>query len=321
METPPDEEDERKEEESPAADEKVEIVQQQELSSSPTISTDSEQRGNTPVDPIEPLEVEKQISERMSFTERTFIAVKPDGVQRGLVGEIIRRFERRGLQLVAIKMIRADRTLLSEHYEALAEKPFFNNLMEYMSSGPVSKAALDKNVLKYQKMLQKFFAFNLKLCCNFLWSRWLHKNFTEPIVNRESYFRTFRMQKTTSKATMALLRLKKKSASKKKTLYLQVVAMTWQGLDVVRQARAMLGATNPLQSSPGTIRGDFAIQTGRNVCHGSDSVESAEREIALWFTADELNDYPAADHMWIYEWPSSSNKLLPKILGFCQRTK
>lgn len=171
METPPDEEDERKEEESPAADEKVEIVQQQELSSSPTISTDSEQRGNTPVDPIEPLEVEKQISERMSFTERTFIAVKPDGVQRGLVGEIIRRFERRGLQLVAIKMIRADRTLLSEHYEALAEKPFFNNLMEYMSSGPVSKAALDKNVLKYQKMLQKIFAFNLKLCCNFLWSR------------------------------------------------------------------------------------------------------------------------------------------------------
>jgi len=80
-----------------------------------------------------------------------------------------------------------------------------------------------------------------------------------------------------------------------------VVAMVWEGLDAVKQGRAMLGATNPLQSAPGTIRGDYCLQTGRNICHGSDSVESANREIAHWFKKDELVNYKVANQQWIYE--------------------
>ncbi|CAN0242609.1 unnamed protein product, partial [Phaeothamnion confervicola] len=80
-----------------------------------------------------------------------------------------------------------------------------------------------------------------------------------------------------------------------------VVAMVWEGKDVVKQGRKMLGATNPLESAAGTIRGDFALDVGRNVCHGSDSVESAEREIALWFAPGELCDDEPALECWIYE--------------------
>lgn len=80
-----------------------------------------------------------------------------------------------------------------------------------------------------------------------------------------------------------------------------VLATVWEGKDVVKQGRAILGATNPLQSAPGTIRGDYAIDVGRNVCHGSDSVESANKEISLWFKKDELNDYKINNFGWIYE--------------------
>lgn len=80
-----------------------------------------------------------------------------------------------------------------------------------------------------------------------------------------------------------------------------VLATVWEGKDVVKQGRAILGATNPLQSAPGTIRGDYAIDVGRNVAHGSDSVESAKREIALWFKKEELVDYHPSQHAWIYE--------------------
>ncbi|CAI4226673.1 unnamed protein product [Auanema sp. JU1783] len=149
--------------------------------------------------------------------ERTFIAVKPDGVQRGLVGKIIQRFEERGYKLVGLKQLTASKAHLEVHYQDLKDKPFFPSLIEYMASGPV-------------------------------------------------------------------------------------VAMVWQGLDVVKQGRVMLGATNPLQSAPGTIRGDFCVQTGRNICHGSDSVDSANREIAHWFKADELNDYESTTiNKWVYE--------------------
>ncbi|KAL1934067.1 hypothetical protein VTP01DRAFT_6249 [Rhizomucor pusillus] len=130
--------------------------------------------------------------------ERTYIMVKPDGVQRGLVGEIIKRFEQRGYQLLALELLTPSKELLEEHYKDLAGKPFFPGLINYMLSGPV-------------------------------------------------------------------------------------VGMVWAGKDVVKTGRVMLGATNPLASAPGTIRGDYAIDVGRNICHGSDSVESAEREIALWF--------------------------------------
>ncbi|KAK0425693.1 hypothetical protein QR680_009326 [Steinernema hermaphroditum] len=155
--------------------------------------------------------------EMSANSERTFIAVKPDGVQRGLIGDIIARFEKRGYKLVALKMMTASRNHLEVHYQDLKDKPFFPSLIEYMASGPV-------------------------------------------------------------------------------------VAMVWQGLDAVKQGRVMLGATNPLASAPGTIRGDYCIQTGRNICHGSDSVDSANREIAHWFKQEEINDFESAQiNNWVYE--------------------
>lgn len=148
--------------------------------------------------------------------ERTFLAVKPDGVQRRLVGEVVRRFERKGFKLVALKLVQASEELLREHYAELRERPFYGRLVKYMSSGPV-------------------------------------------------------------------------------------VAMVWQGLDVVRASRALIGATNPADAPPGTIRGDFCIEVGKNVIHGSDSVESARREIALWFRTDELLCWEDSAGHWLYE--------------------
>ena len=146
-----------------------------------------------------------------------YIMIKPDGVQRGLVGKIIQRFEDRGYQLVAMKLVHAGEDHLEKHYKDLKGKPFFPGLIKYMSSGPV-------------------------------------------------------------------------------------VAMVWQGKDVVKQGRALLGATNPLASAPGTIRGDYCIDVGRNICHGSDSPESAKAEIALWFgEQDATIPYKRAVDQWIYE--------------------
>ncbi|KAK6858514.1 nucleoside diphosphate kinase, partial [Apiospora arundinis] len=149
-------------------------------------------------------------------TERTFIAIKPDGVQRGLVGPILSRFENRGYKLVAIKLMTPGKAHLEKHYADLAGKPFFPGLIEYMNSGPIC-------------------------------------------------------------------------------------AMVWEGRDAVKTGRVLLGATNPLASAPGTIRGDFAIDVGRNVCHGSDSVENAEKEIALWFKPEDLVSYKSATFDWVYE--------------------
>ncbi|XP_063266152.1 nucleoside diphosphate kinase [Prinia subflava] len=148
--------------------------------------------------------------------ERTFIAIKPDGVQRGLVGEIIKRFEQKGFRLVAMKFVHASEDLLKQHYIDLKDRPFFPGLVKYMNSGPI-------------------------------------------------------------------------------------VAMVWEGLNVVKTGRVMLGETNPADSKPGTIRGDFCIQVGRNIIHGSDSVESAQKEINLWFKPAELIDFKPCAHDWIYE--------------------
>ncbi|XP_017540048.1 nucleoside diphosphate kinase 3 isoform X1 [Pygocentrus nattereri] len=147
--------------------------------------------------------------------ERTFIAVKPDGVQRRLVGEIIRRFERKGFKLVGMKFLQASEEQLMEHYWDLRGRPFYKGLVKYMSSGPI-------------------------------------------------------------------------------------VAMVWQGLDVVKTSRRMLGETNPANSLPGTIRGDFCVEVGRNVIHGSDSVESAQREISLWFKEHELICWDESTEHWLY---------------------
>jgi len=145
-------------------------------------------------------------------SERTFIAVKPDGVQRGLVGKIVSRFEERGYKLVAIKAVVPSRALAEEHYADLRPRPFFKGLVDYMTNGKAP-----------------------------------------------------------------------------------VVAMVWEGKDVIRQGRAMIGATNPLDSAPGSIRGQYCISVGRNIIHGSDSYESAAKEIVLWFgkPGDIINWEPA----------------------------
>ncbi|KZZ92959.1 nucleoside diphosphate kinase A [Moelleriella libera RCEF 2490] len=152
----------------------------------------------------------------MSSAEQTFIAIKPDGVQRGLIGPIISRFENRGYKLAAIKLVSPGKAHLENHYADLKGKPFFPGLIEYMSSGPIC-------------------------------------------------------------------------------------AMVWEGRDAVKTGRTLLGATNPLASAPGTIRGDFAIDVGRNVCHGSDSVENAKKEIALWFKEGDVVSYKQSQFDWVYE--------------------
>ncbi|CAD0195618.1 unnamed protein product [Chrysodeixis includens] len=148
--------------------------------------------------------------------ERTFIMIKPDGVQRGLVGTIIERFEKKGFKLVGLKFVWPSEELLQKHYSDLASRPFFPGLVKYMSSGPV-------------------------------------------------------------------------------------VPMVWEGLNAVKTGRQMLGATNPADSLPGTIRGDLCIQVGRNIIHGSDSVESANKEIALWFSEKEVVGWTPAAVDWVYE--------------------
>eukprot|EP00474_Spongospora_subterranea_P002428 CRZ02886.1 hypothetical protein [Spongospora subterranea] len=148
--------------------------------------------------------------------ERTYIMIKPDGVQRGLVGQIIQRFESRGYFLAAMKLVKPTKQFAERHYSDLSSKPFFGSLTDFLSSGPV-------------------------------------------------------------------------------------VAMVWQGKDAVKTGRNIIGATNPLASAPGTIRGEFCIDVGRNVIHGSDSVESAQKEIALWFADDEVVDWTPTVLAHIYE--------------------
>jgi len=148
--------------------------------------------------------------------ERTFLMIKPDGVQRGLVGEIIARFENKGFQLVGLKMMQINQELAENHYGEHKEKPFFAPLVDYITSAPV-------------------------------------------------------------------------------------VAMVWQGKEVIATAREMMGATNPLKAAPGTIRGSYGVDTGRNIIHGSDSSASASREISLFFKPEELLDYKRALDSWIYE--------------------
>ncbi|XP_061568308.1 nucleoside diphosphate kinase, mitochondrial [Cololabis saira] len=142
--------------------------------------------------------------------ERTLIAVKPDGVQRRLVGQIIQRFEQRGFKLVGLKMLKASEDLLSEHYCELRTKPFYHSLLSYMTSGPV-------------------------------------------------------------------------------------VAMVWEGHNVVQTSRIMVGHTNPAEAQTGTVRGDFSTHVSRNVVHASDSLEGAQREIQLWFQANDLLDWDCCD--------------------------
>jgi nucleoside-diphosphate kinase len=150
--------------------------------------------------------------------ERTFVMVKPDGVQRGLVGDIISRFEDRGLKLVGAKFMQIDRDLAEDHYGEHEDKPFFDDLVEFITAGPV-------------------------------------------------------------------------------------MAMVLEGQDAISQVRTMMGETDPAESAPGTIRGDFGLDLGRNVIHGSDDEDPGanEREIALFFDDDELVEWERIDETWLYE--------------------
>ncbi|QTD42181.1 nucleoside-diphosphate kinase [Sporosarcina sp. Te-1] len=146
--------------------------------------------------------------------ERTFLMVKPDGVQRNLIGEIVSRFEKKGFTLVGGKLMQISQELAEQHYGEHKERPFFGELVDFITSGPV-------------------------------------------------------------------------------------FAMVWEGENVISTARLMMGATNPKESAPGTVRGDFAVTVGKNIIHGSDSPESAVREIGLFFKEEELVSYDKSMTSWI----------------------
>ena len=148
--------------------------------------------------------------------ERTFIAIKPDGVQRGFISEIIGRFERKGFKLVALKQLIPSKELAQKHYGVHKDRPFFSDLVDFISSGPV-------------------------------------------------------------------------------------IAMVWEGEGVISSARKMIGATKPLEADPGTIRGDLAVNIGRNIIHGSDGPDTASFEINLWFNNGEICDWNPSDSIWRIE--------------------
>lgn len=145
--------------------------------------------------------------------EKTFVMVKPDGVQRGLVGEIVARFENKGFKLVGGKLMSVSKETAEAHYAEHKERPFFGELVSFVTSSPV-------------------------------------------------------------------------------------FAMVWEGENAISVARNMMGKTNPADSAPGTIRGDFGLTIGMNIIHGSDSPESAAREISLWFGQDTAS-YEKAVDVWI----------------------
>lgn len=148
------------------------------------------------------------------MTEKTLILIKPDGVQRLLVGRILERYEQRGLRIVGLKLVAVDRELAERHYDAHREKPFFAGLVEFIISSPL-------------------------------------------------------------------------------------VAVAVEGLNAIAVCRAINGATRPHEAAPGTIRGDFALETGQNLVHASDSTENAEAELALWFRPEELVDYERDIDRWV----------------------
>jgi len=146
--------------------------------------------------------------------ERTLVLIKPDGVQRNLVGSIITRLEQRGLRIIAAKFILVTNELAREHYKIHVGKPFYEGLINYITKSPV-------------------------------------------------------------------------------------MAMVWEGPNAIKAVRQTMGATNPLQAEPGTVRHDYALMTGRNLTHASDSPETAEAEISLWFRPDELTTWLHTNEDWL----------------------
>ena len=149
-------------------------------------------------------------------TQRTLVLIKPDGVQRGLVGAIISRLEARGLKIVAMKMLQMDREMASQHYDVHRHRPFFQGLVEFITTSPI-------------------------------------------------------------------------------------IAMVLEGSNAVAAVRRTMGSTDPVQAEPGTIRGDLAVEIGRNLIHGCDSPETAATEISLFFKSEEIADYTRSVEPWITE--------------------
>jgi nucleoside-diphosphate kinase len=150
----------------------------------------------------------------MPGTERTLVLIKPDGVQRQLIGRILARYEERGLKVAGLKLVRVDRELAERHYDAHRAKPFFAGLVAFITSAPLVALALD-------------------------------------------------------------------------------------GPNAISVVRAINGATRPHEAAPGTVRGDFALETAQNIVHASDGPEAAETELALWFSPDELLDYEREIDRWV----------------------
>lgn len=148
--------------------------------------------------------------------EKSFVMIKPDAVQRKLIGEIVQRIEQKGLKLVGAKLMTVPQSLAETHYGEHEGKPFYESLISFITSAPV-------------------------------------------------------------------------------------FAMVVEGENAVAVSRHIIGSTNPSEATPGSIRGDLGLTVGRNVIHGSDSVESAEREIALWFKEEEISSYHTPDETWLYE--------------------
>ena len=148
--------------------------------------------------------------------EKTFVMIKPDGVQRRLIGEIISRFEKAGIKIVAMKFLSVSKEMAEKHYAIHKGKPFYESLISYITSGPVC-------------------------------------------------------------------------------------AMVLEGNNVVERVRKMVGATDPGEAMPGTIRGDYAQEIGRNIVHASDSSRTAQQEIALWFSERDIIDYTLTDEKWLFE--------------------
>jgi len=160
------------------------------------------------------LKIFKKIGDEI--LEQTYLMIKPDGVQRCLIGEIVNRIEKKGYKIAAMKMLKISREIAEEHYGEHKGKPFFGGLVSFITSAPVA-------------------------------------------------------------------------------------AMVVEGDNVVASMRKMMGATNPLNAELGTIRGDYGIDMGRNIIHGSDSIESAKREIGIFFKPEEIYNYEKTLESWIYE--------------------
>ena len=148
--------------------------------------------------------------------EKTLVLVKPDGVQRGLIGEVISRLERRGLRLIGAKFLSVSQELAEAHYAIHKGKPFYNGLIKYITSSPV-------------------------------------------------------------------------------------MAMAWEGPNAIAAVRQTMGSTRPTEAAPGTLRHDFALEIGRNLTHASDEVPNGEKEVALWFSAEELVIWERSIDGWLFE--------------------